>query len=301
MLKKENIKGIIFVLFLWEQDKKTPRISNVGYRKERKLMKISILMGSPRKRDSYNICKLIEDNFSNTPNVEFEYLFLKDYRIEDCKGCDQCFQKGESYCPCKDDLTIIKEKLLQADGIIFASPVYACQVTGAMKRTFDRLSYLFHRQELVGKPALTVVTTGGGGQKPTGKYLKMTACGWGCNLMGEISIISPMFFENKNEQTAWGYNKKYHDSSFLKIQKQSSDFQKAILNDQLPIPAFYDIFMFQCLRSKTFVSKADYNFWKEKGWLDSYYFYKTRLSPAKMLFAKIIKSYIDSVARKMFS
>ena len=264
-------------------------------------MKISIIMGSPRKKDSYRICKLIEESFINTSNFEFEYLYLKDYRIENCKGCDRCFQRGENYCPCKDDLATIKEKLLQADGIIFVSPVYACQVTGLMKLTLDRLSYLFHRQEFVGKPALTVVTTGGGGQNPTGQYLKMTACGWGCNLIGELKIISPMFFESENIKTAWGYNPKYHNSSLLKLQKFSSDFENAILSGKLPTPTFYDIFMFQCLRSKTLVSKADHNFWNEKGWLDSYYFYKTRLNPIKILFAKIIKSYIDFVAKKMFS
>lgn len=262
-------------------------------------MKISVLMGSPRKKDSYHICKLIEESFSHTSNVEFEYLFLRDFYIEDCKGCDQCFQKGENYCPCKDDLPILKKKLIHADGIIFASPVYACHVTSLMKRTLDRLSYLFHRQEFVGKPALTVVTTGGGGQKPTRQYLKMTACGWGCNLIGEISVISPIFFNNEHIESAWKYNKKYHTSNLTKIKKLVQIFENVILCNKKPIPSFYDIYMFQCLRSKTFISKADYNFWEAKGWLSSEYFYKVKLNPAKMLFSKIIKSYIDSIARKI--
>lgn len=78
-----------------------------------------------------------------------------------------------------------------------------------------------------------------------------------------------------------------------------SIFEKAIAKDKLPVPTFYEIFMFQCLRSKTFVSEADHDFWNELGWLDSYYFYKTKLSSLKKLFAKIIKLYIDPVARKM--
>ncbi|MCY6483963.1 NAD(P)H-dependent oxidoreductase [Clostridium aestuarii] len=40
------------------------------------------------------------------------------------------------YCPC--------HSLIKADGIIFASPVYACQITGAFKRVIERFSYLFH-------------------------------------------------------------------------------------------------------------------------------------------------------------
>lgn len=57
-------------------------------------MRISVIMGSPRKKDSYRICKLIKGYFTDTSNAEFEYLFLKDYHIMDCKGCAQCFQGG---------------------------------------------------------------------------------------------------------------------------------------------------------------------------------------------------------------
>lgn len=263
-------------------------------------MNIAVLMGSPRKKDSYRICQIIEKSFSRESEVKFEYLYLKDFYIEECWGCDQCFQKGEDRCPCKDDLKNLKERLLLADGIIFASPVYACQITGTLKRVFDRMSYLFHRQEFVGKPALTVVTTGGGGLKATGSYLKMTACGWGCHLVGEITIISPQFFKTvKDQSSPFGYNRKYHDKKLQRIQNISKSFEQALLTKELPVPSFYDIFLFQCLRSKTFVSEVDYEFWKKKGWLDSLYFYESQISPVKIIFARIMKAYINRAARQI--
>lgn len=262
-------------------------------------MKLAVLMGSPRKKDTNRICKLIESSLSDPKKIEFDFIYLKDLHVEDCRGCDQCFQKGENCCPCQDDIPMIKECLLQADGVIFASPVYACQITGLLKRTLDRLSYLFHRQELVGKPALTVVTTGGGGQKETGKYLKMTACGWGCHLVGEIRIISPLFFDSPKGQSPWGYNKKYHDIQIEKIRRITKRLEEDVSSGNHHVPSFYDIFMFQCLRSKTYVSKADYDFWEERGWLDGSYFYKTKLSPMKKVFAKVIKSYVDASAKKI--
>lgn len=264
-------------------------------------MKVCILMGSPRKRDSYRFCKLIEKQMPKQTDIEFEYLFLNDFHIEDCKGCDQCFQKGEQFCPCKDDLHIVKEKLLQADGIIFASPVYTCHVTGSLKRVIDRLAYLFHRQEFIGKPALIVVTTGGGGQKPTEKYLKMTACGWGCNLIGKNSIISSMFFESDQKQSALGYSEKYYMSKMKKLQKIVYQFEKAMAGKELPVPTFYDIYMFQCLRSKTYTSIADYNFWKEKGWMDSKYFYPVTLNPLKLLFGICMKCLVDTLAKRVLA
>lgn len=262
-------------------------------------MKIAVLMGSPRKKDSYQICRLVEKSFSKPSGVEFEFLFLRDFFVEDCRGCDQCFQKGEQFCPCKDELPAIKDALLNADGIIFASPVYACQITGLMKRTLDRLSYLFHRQEFVGKPALTVVTTGGGGLRPAGKYLKMTACGWGCNLVGEIHIKSPLFFKSKNQTSAWGYNEKYHGARLARIEKVTRRFEAAAMSVRPKLPTFYDIFMFQCLRSKTYVSKADHGFWREKGWLEADYFYPVKLGASKTAFSRIMKAYVDRAAKKM--
>lgn len=255
-------------------------------------MKICVLMGSPRKRDSYDICRLIEKSFA-TVEAEFEYLFLGKYEIQNCRGCDQCFLKTEESCPCRDDIPMIKEKMLGADGIIFASPVYACQVTGLMKTAFDRLSYLFHRQEFVGKPALIVVTTGGGGQRPTGKYLAMTACGWGCRLVGKISVVSPRFLDRRE------YDEKYRQKAMLSITKAAAAFEQAMLSQSKPSPSWYDIFLFQCLRSKTFVSKADYDFWKKRGWLDSNYFYECKLSPGKLLFGRLMKAYVNLAARKM--
>lgn len=261
-------------------------------------MKIVVLIGSPRKKDSYNVCKLIEQKLEKQYAVEFEYIFLKDYVIEDCKGCDLCFQKSEKLCPCKDDLYIIKEKLLKADGIIISSPVYAYQVTATLKRLIDRLSYLFHRQELVGKPTLIVVTTGGSGQKQVSKYLKMTVCGWGCNLIGSINVVSPFFFKNEKENLAWGYDERYNKTITEKIEKLSEELIKYKEKISPPTPSFYDIFMFNCLRSKTFTSRADHDFWKEKGWLDSNYFYDVPINIFKKVFGSILKLVIDSIGKK---
>lgn len=182
---------------------------------------------------------------------------------------------------------------------MFASPVYACQITGSLKKVLDRLSYLFHRQEFVGKPAVTVLTTEGGGQKPTGKYLKMTACGWGCRLIGEIRILSPLFFERKGTGNAWGFDPQYYASSLEHIRKVATTLEKAISVSKTNAPSFYDLYLFQCLLSKTFVSKADYAFWTERGWQNSDYYYKVRLNPVKKLWVKALRRYIDAAAKKM--
>ena len=261
-------------------------------------MKIVILMGSPRKQDSLNVCKEIESRLG-AKNFTYDYIFLKDYEIQDCRGCGLCFKKSENLCPCKDDLSIIRKKLIDADGIVFATPVYAYQVPAPLKRIIDRMAFLFHRQELVGKPVLIVVTSDGGGHKQVSNYIKMTVSGWACNLIGTINIISPMYFKNRKDDSAWGYNESYHNKISLRIKKFTHKFKEMIESKVIKAPSFYEIFMFNCLRTKTFTSKADYDFWNKKNWLSSYYFYDTKLNPFKKIFGIILRVIIDLAGKRL--
>lgn len=262
-------------------------------------MKIAIIMGSPRKKDSFNICKEIENQIKSLgQTIEFDYIYLNEHHIEDCKGCMLCFQKSELACPCNDDLNNIRDRLFSADGIIIATPVYAYQVTAQLKRLIDRMSYLFHRQELVGKPALIVVTTDGGGSKQVFKYLKMTLSGWGADIVGDIQIISPTYFKDRLPKSAFGYNKYYHDKNSNKIKKLSKLFYNPLVDTQKSQPTFYDVFMFNCLRSKTYTSKVDHAYWEEKGWLNSDYFYQIKMNPAKRIFGHLMRNFVHLAGTK---
>lgn len=251
-------------------------------------------MGSPRKKDGYNICKVIEENMTQKGHITFEYVQLKDLNIEECRGCCLCLQKGEDYCPIRDDIKMVRAKLNDSDGIIFNSPVYAQQITGSFKKVIDRLAYLFHRPELIGKPAITLVTTDGGGQGVTQKYLKMTAGGWGCNLVNQVTVISQMFFKEKEL-----YNEKYKIKKEKELKNISDAFYRTVKMKKLPRPSYYDIYMFNGLKSKTYMSEVDYNYWENKGWLNSNYYYKTKISIGKKFFGYMIDSMIRLMWNKM--
>ncbi|MDF2985070.1 MAG: multimeric flavodoxin WrbA [Eubacterium sp.] len=257
-------------------------------------MKIVVLMGSPRKKDSLSACKVIEAAMNESQPVEFEYVFLKDIDIADCKGCDQCFAKGEQFCPIKDDIIQLRQKLIAADGIIFSSPVYAYQVTGSFKRFVDRLSFMFHRPELIGKPALTLVTTFGGGQKQVTKYLTMTASGWGCNLSGCIEVISAFYTKSNNKF----YSQDYFDKKNKELKMKAKSMLAAIAGKKLKVPSYFDIYMFCGMKSKTYISDADFRYWQSKGWLDSRYYYETRLGPGKKLFGSTMDTLIKMMWKK---
>ncbi len=66
-------------------------------------MKVTAFIGSGRKRHSYNACEKFLQNLQTLGNVEYELVRLSEYNISTCRGCRICFDKGEEFCPLKDD------------------------------------------------------------------------------------------------------------------------------------------------------------------------------------------------------
>lgn len=168
------------------------------------------------------------------------------------------------------------------------SPVYALSVTGGMKIAVDRLAYMFHRPELVAKPAITVVTTGGGGISPTRKYLEMIARCFGCNIVGGIDVVSPVYFK----EGEW-YNPKYVNKVRRNINTIANKLCSALESDSKPVPSYNDLYMFHGLRSKTHLLEADKKYWEERNWLGSEYYYDTKLSPLKKMYGKALDAIIN--------
>ena len=73
--------------------------------------------------------------------VETTLIDLSRKNIGDCRGCHVCFTKaGEgTFCPViHDDMDEIYPKLLEADGIIAASPVHWWSCTSKLRRFIER-------------------------------------------------------------------------------------------------------------------------------------------------------------------
>ena len=66
-----------------------------------------------------------------------EKVFLRDKTIHPCTGCSVCSQYKKP-CPQKDDAEEIIEKMLAADVIVMATPVYFYAMSAQMKILIDR-------------------------------------------------------------------------------------------------------------------------------------------------------------------
>ncbi|MBN1568840.1 MAG: flavodoxin family protein [Acidobacteria bacterium] len=99
-------------------------------------MKLLGLSFSPRKGANTEL--LMEKAFAGARllGAETELYRIAEKKITPCDGCGACMGTGE--CPIQDDMQELCEKMLNADGIIFGTPVYFYNITAQGKAAIDR-------------------------------------------------------------------------------------------------------------------------------------------------------------------
>lgn len=102
-------------------------------------MKVVAFNGSARMDG--NTAILVDTVFAelNNEGIETELVPLAGTRIRGCTACGGCFASQDRRCAVNDDiLNDCIEKMLDADGIILASPTYFADVSTEMKVLIDR-------------------------------------------------------------------------------------------------------------------------------------------------------------------
>ncbi len=148
-------------------------------------MNIVGISGSPVKRDSYFLLECALDAIRGATSKEI--IHLNDYRLELCRGCNNCLR--EEKCIQNDDLSQLVNKLLKADGIIIASPTYFANVSGILKNFMDRTRYLkMHGSKLKNKYLGAITTSGlnNGGAQSTIEAIYRFGLWHGMNIVAPI-------------------------------------------------------------------------------------------------------------------
>jgi len=131
-------------------------------------VKIITILGSPRKKG--NTAKVVSQ-FENivVKSHEVERVDITKYKINGCLGCYKCKEKkNEPGCVQKDDALAIFDKMIKADAIVYASPLYCWGFSAQIKALIDRHFCLVsddgtsdHSSLLKGKSAALLVTCAG--------------------------------------------------------------------------------------------------------------------------------------------
>ena len=96
-----------------------------------------IISGSPRKGGNSD---LLCDQFrqgAEAAGHQVEKISLRDKRINYCVACDAC-QKNGGRCVQQDDMAEVLARMIDADVIVMATPVYFYTMNAQMKTMIDR-------------------------------------------------------------------------------------------------------------------------------------------------------------------
>ena len=232
-------------------------------------MKILILVGSYRRNGNTDqLTGLIgahlqqEAQQRQTP-LEIETIYLGQQNLQFCRGCRICYDRGEEHCPVKDDLLSIKTKMLAADGILLASPVYVDDVSGITKNFIDRLCHVCHRPQFAGKVAYLVATTGSSRTGKTLDTMKMALRTWGFHIAGQSGYKMGALMKRLETR----------DRFDAQAARAAQQFFIAIDQRSYRKPAFFSLMMFKiqqmAWKAKGKPGTHDYHYWEEQGWFDS--------------------------------
>lgn len=111
------------------------------------MLRIVGISGS-RVKDG-NTSALLEatlDHARRQHEVDTEIISLANLNIAPCNHCNWCIrnQTADRYCNQDDDMSAIYPRLLNADGIILATPAHFGRLSGAMADFIDRTRAFVH-------------------------------------------------------------------------------------------------------------------------------------------------------------
>ncbi len=102
-----------------------------------------VVVISTSMRPNSNSEKLAEEfaKGANEAGNHVEVISLRGKKIGFCTGCLACQSSGS--CVINDDALEITEKVLNADVVAFATPIYYYEMSGQMKTLIDRMNSMY--------------------------------------------------------------------------------------------------------------------------------------------------------------
>jgi multimeric flavodoxin WrbA len=166
-------------------------------------VKIIALLSSPRRgQSSTNLLANIALEAAKDNGAEIEVVDITQLNIKYCLGCGVCWDKGKCCLP--DDLQVVLDKIGEAEGVLFSTPVYVNNMTAQLKTLLDRMTSPLHCQFLDGKYVSSIVTTGSGDDDTVMAMIAEFAIQSGAVILNGVgaAFINPGAFDEAKTQSA---------------------------------------------------------------------------------------------------
>jgi multimeric flavodoxin WrbA/putative sterol carrier protein len=224
--------------------------------------RVVALNGSPHEGfgNTSQMLAMLRDALAQE-GFDLEEICLSRHRIEYCVGCALCLQQGA--CWIRDDHKGLMNKLLEADAVILASPVYFRNVTGQMKTFLDRSLGYGHRPRDTWKPGLAVCVSAGWGETPVAQYLSQVLRVFGAFAVGQLTAIAvgPGGFLGRETVAARAADLARY------LAKAAKEGRRFPASDQ---DLDYWNFMGGLVRENREFMQADYEHWQKLGIMESF-------------------------------
>lgn len=144
-------------------------------------MKVLGISASPRLKGNTDLLLREALAGAESAGAQVEYIRLCDLKIAPCIECNWCFETGK--CKIEDDYQMVLSKLLEADRLIFATPIFFMTVCAQAKILIDRCQCLWANKYVLNKPLITsgehdrramVIAVGGSKSKKMFESVRLT-------------------------------------------------------------------------------------------------------------------------------
>jgi multimeric flavodoxin WrbA len=237
--------------------------------------KVVLLNSSKRKRSTL---ALLEEVAGALTECDTEIITLGENEIRGCTGCEVCITRGR--CPIDDDGRWILERIASADGLVIGTPVYLRHISGLLKTLVDRSCSWYHRSPIVGKPVFFVTSTAASGTRQALRYLRDLALQWGAIRCGSLSRNAINADRKPVNRKVLKRFRKYLDAETLK--RYSPTLRELIEFNTKKVLALKII-------------PLDKQYWAEKGYVKTPYFFRCRIGPLKRLIAAFYFQLLNKV------
>lgn len=162
-------------------------------------MNLRVLGISTSPRSGGNSDVLLRHALAGAESVSAntEYVRLADLEIGPCIECNACYATGK--CAVRDDYQQLLEKILEADRLIFATPVFFMTVCAQAKMLIDRGQCLWAQKYVLKKDLFSpqrdrramVIAVGGSKSKKQFECIRLTMTSYFDSL--QMCYVSSLF------------------------------------------------------------------------------------------------------------
>ncbi|MCL6477632.1 MAG: flavodoxin family protein [Peptococcaceae bacterium] len=107
---------------------------------------------SPRKNGNTDILLQRSVKTMRDLDVDTEIIYLADLKFSPCRACEGCHTTGR--CVIKDEAGPVFEKVLRAEIIILAAPVFSMGLCAQAKMFIDRAQQFWAARYILGRPVV---------------------------------------------------------------------------------------------------------------------------------------------------